>query len=440
MSIPSPPASGPTGRHRELPPGLSDRLPHEAARLLAAREACLRTLMRWGYLPVVPPLLEHVEVFEPALPEPEADTALYRFVDRLTGHVLAIRPDFTPQIARLAGTRFGRATLPLRLCYEGPVVRHVPDRRGRSREIPQVGAELLGVQDPEADAEGIALLIACLREAGLEAFKVDLGQVEFFRGLVGDLDIPPEALADLRDAVARKDVSDLERLLAGLPISLERKRVLGELPLLAGGVEVLDRASGLVQPEHSRRALENLRRVVELVDVHGLADFLTLDLGEIRGIDYHTGVIYETFVPHLGSPVCRGGRYDRLCGVYGRDLPATGFSMDLAALLTALGAREEPRGGGRPEGVFIINFAPERTRALRLARALRSAGLRAARDLIRRPLDDSLEHARLQGFRWAAVIDPSRAPEGALRWVNLSTGREETLPEAEALGRANTEE
>ncbi|GAB4252900.1 MULTISPECIES: ATP phosphoribosyltransferase regulatory subunit [Deferrisoma] len=421
--------AGTPARHRELPPGLADRLPDEAARLHAVREACLAELARWGYRLVGTPLLEHADTFEPALPEPGDETFLYRFVDRTTGHVLAIRADFTPQVARIAGTRFPEATLPLRLCYEGSVVRHVPERRGMSREIPQVGAELLGVQDPEADAEGIALVVACLEAAGIEGFKVDLGQVEFFRGVVEGLDLAPDELAALRDAVARKDLSDLEKILEALSIPDRRKEILAELPLLAGGTEVLDRAANLVDSEHSVQAMENLARVVEFVGVHGLSDRLTLDLGEIRGIDYHTGVIYEAFVPHLAVPLCRGGRYDRLCSAYGRDLPATGFSLDLSAILSALAA---PTPG--PEGVFLINFEPDRRRALLLARRLRRQGTRAARDLIRRPLDDSLAHARSQGFRWAVVVDPAVAPR--VRWVDLMSGEADVLTEDEAVARA----
>ena len=440
MHSASAPPSGPPGRHRELPPGLTDRLPEEAERLHRARQACLEVMNRWGYRLVLPPLLEHAEVFDPAPGVSGDQTVSYRFVDRLTGHVLAIRPDFTPQVARMAGTRFAEASLPLRLCYEGPVVRHVPGRRGLSREAPQVGGELLGVADPEADAEGIAVLVACLREAGLEGFKVDLGQVEFFRGLVQDLEVPPEHLETLRDAVARKDLSDLERLLTDLDIPERRRAALAELPLLAGGVEVLERAEAVVDTDHSRRALENLARVVDYVDTHGLLDVLTVDLGEIRGIDYHTGVIYEVFVPHMGSPLARGGRYDRLCSRYGRDLPATGFTLDLSALLAATEALEGPAGLREPEGVFIVNFAPERSRALRLARALRARGVRAARDMIRRPLEDSLEHARAQGFRWAAVIDPANAPGNKVRWMDLKGGAEEVIPEADAPERAASEE
>ncbi len=418
---------GGTGRHRELPAGFSDLLPEAAAPFFALRRTLLDTLDRWGYRPVVPPGLEYVEVLARPLDDPAAEAALCRIVDRATGHTLALRSDFTPQVARIVGARFREASLPLRLCYEGAVVRDAPAQRGRSREIHQVGAELLGVLDPEADAEAIALLIGCLAEAGVCDFKVDVGQVEFFKGILQGASLAAEDGAALTSCVARKDVSELERLLARLPLRDRTKALLAELPLLAGGVDVLDRASELVETEHSRRALENLAAVVGYVDRHGLAAHLTIDLGELRGIDYHTGVMFEAFVPQWGAPLCRGGRYDGLLGLYGPDLPATGFSLDLLAVTEAL----RLQGGVRrpaPRGVFIVNYAADRSQALELARALRGRGIPAARDMIRRSLEDSLAHARAQGFGWTAVLGVEGLAGDAVRLVHLASGRQEDLP------------
>jgi ATP phosphoribosyltransferase regulatory subunit len=305
----------------------------------------------------------------------------------------------------------------------------VAAQKGRSRELHQVGAELLGVVDPEADAEAIALVTALLGEAGVDGFKVDVGQVEFFRGVLAGCALDPAQVEAVTSCVARKDVSELELLLEGLPLSDPKKRLLAELPLLAGGPDVLDRAAALVESDHSRAALENLARVVSYVEMHGLSRHLTVDLGELRGIDYHTGVIFEAFVHPLGTPLCRGGRYDRLLGLYGLDLPATGFSFDLLAVTEALRLQGEAQPH-RPEGVFIINFRASRADALGLARELRSRSVRAARDLIRRPLEASLAHAREQGFRWAAVLGAEGCPEDAVLLVELETGeRRSATPE-----------
>ncbi|GAB4276331.1 MAG: ATP phosphoribosyltransferase regulatory subunit [Deferrisomatales bacterium] len=436
MSEPTRPRPELSGRHRELPAGLGDILPGAASRLFALRRRLLAVMGRWGYRPVVPPLMEFGEVFTRALADPAQEVALCKLVDRTTGHVLAIRPDFTPQVARIVATRFREATAPLRLCYEGSVLRHVPARKGRSREQHQVGAELIGVVDPEADAEAIAVAIACLREAGLTEFKVDVGQVEFFRGVLQGVDLPDREVDALTRAVARKDLSELGRRLEGVRLSDSKKRLLAELPLLAGGVEVIERASELVESDHSRAALDNLSRVVGFVEIHGLTEHLTVDLGELRGIDYHTGVIFEAFVPHMGIPLCRGGRYDALVGRYGTARPATGFSLDLVALLEALTLQEGGSAGRGADGVFIVNFRADRVPALDLARRLRAAGVPASRDLIRRPLADSLTHARQQGFRWAAVLGAPGKAEDQVVLVDLNEGTESLLTTDRVLERA----
>ncbi|MBE0618645.1 MAG: ATP phosphoribosyltransferase regulatory subunit [Proteobacteria bacterium] len=409
------------GLHRELPAGLGDLLPDAAARFFDLRRTLLAAMERWGYRPTVPPLLEYGEVFSRALADTAEEVAVYKLVDRTTGHVLAIRPDFTPQIARMVASRFAGASLPLRLCYEGPVLRHVPAQQGRSREIHQVGAELLGVLDPEADAEAIALAIGCLAETGVRGFKIDVGQVEFFRGILLGCDLGKEQAAAVTDCVARKDASELGLLLEDLPIPDTKKRLLAELPFLAGGTEVLDRATGLVESDHSRAALENLAQVVDYVGMHGLAERLTVDLGELRGIDYHSGVIFEAFVHQVGSPLCRGGRYDRLLALYGLDLPATGCALDLLAVTEALRLQGESLPPHR-DGVFIVNFRPSRSEALGLARRLRARSTKAARDLIRRPLEDSLAYAREQGFRWGAVLGGEGCPADGALLVDLPTG------------------
>lgn len=415
-------------RSRELPAGLADLLPEAAARFLHLRRKLLDVLWRWGYRPVLPPLLEHSEVFTRALAEPADEASIYKLVDRATGHVLAIRTDFTPQVARMAAGRFQDALMPLRLAYEGAVVRHVPAQKGRSRQIQQLGAELLGVAGPEGDAEAVALVVAGLQETGVEDFKVDLGQVEFFKGILRGEDLSSEDAARLTDCVGRKDLSDLERLLGTLPLTDRKKRLLAELPLLAGGADVIERADSLAESDHSRRALENLADVLRLLSAHGVEDRVTVDLGELRGVDYHTGVIFEAFVHHLGSALCRGGRYDGLLAKYGADTPATGFSLDLLALMEALRVQGKPAVQSFPEGVLIVDRLSARARALPLAQRLRASGMRAAIDLADRPVGQSLVYGREQGFLWVAAPETEPAGAGEVLLVHLPSGAESILP------------
>jgi ATP phosphoribosyltransferase regulatory subunit len=327
-------------------------------------------------------------------------------------------------VARIAAARAGDALLPLRFSYEGPVLRHVPAQRGRSRQIEQLGAELLGTLRPEADAEVIAVVVACLKEAGLQEFKVDVGQVEFFKGVLRGVELEAEDAARLKDCVGRKDLSELEHLLEDLPLSDAKKRLLAELPLLAGGIETIDRAAALVESDHSGRALENLAEVVRLLTRFGVADCITVDLGELRGVDYHTGVIFEAFVHHIGSPLCKGGRYDRLIAAYGADLPATGFSLDLLALMEAL--RVHGVISPEPGGVLLADRGQADTVAL--GQRIRARGVRAAVDVEDRPLGQSVAYGREQGFAWVVALNTSQAGPGQALLVHLASGAEEVLP------------
>ena len=419
--------------HLELPAGVADILPEAAERFIELRRTILITMAGWGYRPVQPLLLDHAEALARALPDSDEEVSFYKMVDRLSGRVLSLRADFTPQLARIAATRFAEAALPLRFFYEGPVVRHVPNLKGKRRELHQAGAELMGVMDPEGDSETIAMMVDCLRASGLEDFKVDVGQVEFFKGIFKDVELTPEALYAITDAVKRKDLSDLENALENAPISVAKKELLSALPLLAGGSEVLDRASALAESDHSKEALSNLSDALAFVDKHGLGAYLTVDLGEIRGVDYYTGIIFEGFVHHVGTPLSRGGRYDGLVGAYGKTLPATGFSIDILSVAEALSLQNQ---GARPtrSGVFIINFLDKRDEAIKLARTLRAEGVRASRDLVKRPLDESVAAAAEQNFAFAIALGAEGTPSGEALLIDLQKGERRSAAIEELTG------
>ena len=419
--------------HLELPAGVADILPEAAERFIALRRTILITMAGWGYRPVQPPLIEHAEALARALPDSDEEVSFYKMVDRLSGRVLSLRADFTPQLARIAASRFAEAALPLRFFYEGPVVRHVPNLKGKRRELHQAGAELMGVMDPEGDAEAIAMMVDCLRASGLAEFKVDVGQVEFFKGIFKDVTLAPDMLFAITDAVKRKDLSDLETALADAPLSDAKKELLLALPLLAGGPEVLKRAGTLAESDHSRAALLNLSRALEFVDKHGLGEYLTVDLGEIRGVNYYTGIIFEGFVHHVGTPLSRGGRYDDLVGAYGRTLPASGFSIDILSVAEALALQSKGARTAR-SGAFIINFLASRDEAISLARSLRALGVRASRDLVKRPLGESVAAASEQNFAFAVALGADGVPLEKALLVDLATDERREVSKEELKG------
>jgi ATP phosphoribosyltransferase regulatory subunit len=418
--------------HIQLPTGVKIYLPDEAARLRGLQERLLGVFRLWGFREVVTPTYEYFDVLalgtDPALQE-----QMFKFVDRETGRMLALRADVTPQIARIAASRLRDHPKPYRLAYRTNIFRYEEPRVGRQREFYQAGVELIGLDKPEADAEMIAMAIEGFRAAGLGRFQIDVGQVEFVRGVLEGLAVGGEVARGLRDALRRKDVAELERQVAELPVSSATAELLLALPTLHGrGAEVLGRASGLVQNPRSERAIQSLSEVYRLLGAYGLADAIILDLGEVRGFDYYSGVTFEGYAEGFGAELCGGGRYDHLLARFGEPCPATGFAFDVNRLLLALEAQGTELPVRGPE-VFVIDFTDDKTTALALSRRLRELGLAVCRDIMSRPLDESLAYAREIRAGRALIIDPAHLARGEVRIVDPTTGLEERCGLAELM-------
>lgn len=386
-----------------LPKGVADFLPEKAAKIGFIQEKILRVFDLWGFRPIITPLLEFQDVMAPAMGG-DLREKMFRFDDRQTGRLLVIPTDITPQVARIVATRMKGYPLPLRLSYSGRVLRHAALQSGRSREIFQAGVELIGLVSPEADAEMAAMSIEVLRSLGFDDFKVALGQVDFFRGMVESAPFSAQSRDLLRSAISKKDTSAVVEILEHEQIPDRAKEELAALPRLFGGPEVLAEASGVVVNDRSRKALDNLSQVLEILDIYGVSDHVTIDLGEIRGLDYYTGITLEGFVQGVGEAVCGGGRYDNLTARYGFPAPATGFAFNIMALLSALEKRPEVEAS--KTGDFLIcNRNRDRREALEMAKRLRKKGFTAARDIISRDVADSLKYAAKMNILYMIVID-----------------------------------
>lgn len=402
---------------KTMPPGSKVFLPEQAQRKRLLEERLLAVFRRWGFREIVTP------VFEFYVPSPAGegrDAQTFRQVDRESGEMLALRADMTPQIARVAGTLLADQPRPLRLCYLTNVFRHAHVAGLLQREFWQAGVELIGLMSLEADAEMIAIAVECLRTAGVEKFRISLSHTAFLRGLLDALGLEGARRGEVLDAIARRDASGLGALLRDFPGKREDARLLLELPSLFGGKEVLDRAAKRTRNASSRRAVRELARVLRLLDFYGLADRVLLDLSDFRDFDYYTGVIFEGFVEGSGYPVCGGGRYDRLLGLYGTDGHGTGFALDLDQLL-----RIAPEDGAAAEGAdfLVIDFTKGKRIGVMLARDLRARGWRVARDIIRRGLAASLDYARRAGVWRCLVVDAQESRSGRVRLLD-SSGRE----------------
>lgn len=386
----------------DLPKGVRDFLPLKAAKVEYLQQQLQKVYAAWGFRPVITPQLEYLDVLERGFGEGLRERT-FRFDDRQSGRLLAFPPDMTPQIARIAATRMSELPLPLRLCYSGRVLRHTEQQAGKDRDIFQSGVELIGLDSPEADAEMIAMAVESLAAVGAQQFTIDIGQVEFFRGVMDGLPLDARLAEQVADAILRKDSSELKGLLEKSELEDSACEEILALPRLYGGREVLQRAEKTVSNERSRRALDGLSQVLDVLDVYGVLDHVTIDLGELRGLNYHTGITFQGFLSGIGHTVCSGGRYNNLTEKYGFSAPSTGFTFSLLHLLFALDKVLDEQVV--PSCDLLIFSTGENLRAAQqLACQLRKQGYSVARDILDRTREDALEYARKMNYRFMAVV------------------------------------
>jgi len=379
------PSSGQVSSSRErslVPVGMATILPHAAKQVRRLEEQLLAHINRWGYDEIILPTFEYLDVLAPGL-EPELIDHCYQFVDRTTGRTLLLRPDATAQIARTVAMGLTGATLPLRLSYRTSVFRYETEHAGRGREIFQVGAELIGLDDATSDSEVIGLMIECLHRIGLQSFKVSLGHVGFIKGLLSrsGLSLQGQKLAE--QAAARKDLPRLEEVLVSERISKTAARAIREAPELYGQEEVLARGRVLAAGDPALAApLARLTLVYQLLCAAGHRDSLLLDLGEFRGFDYYDGVVFDVFAEGMGAELGGGGRYDHLMGRFGRPLPSTGFGLDVDRLFRTVEFPEEGAGSSRVE--YLVAAPSKATsRLMEVAAQLRQTGARVVQQTIK---------------------------------------------------------
>jgi ATP phosphoribosyltransferase regulatory subunit len=296
---------------------------------------------RAGYGEVYTPALEYETTFtrgEGRATMPEYASPAYRMFDE-QGHVLVLRSDMTVPIARLATTRYGHVQPPLRFCYFAHAYRGVRPQRGQSRELLQAGLELIGSGAPEGTAEALQVLCAALDAAGLQTYRVGLGDASLYPGLLEAVGVAADSRERILGELVAGDFVGVENELGTLGLNPADAELLLRVPRIRGGPEVLEGLSGPLE-----QAARGMR------EVHGLltpevAERVIFDLGLVRSLGYYTGAVFQVYDPAYGVPIGSGGRYDELLAGFGRPLPAVGFALNVERLHIALTGEERGRGG-----------------------------------------------------------------------------------------------
>jgi ATP phosphoribosyltransferase regulatory subunit len=315
-----------------LPEYIEDILPPEARRIESLRRSLLDLFHVHGYHQVIPPLLEYLPSLLTGTGH-DMDLKTFKVVDQLSGRMMGLRADITPQAARVDAHLLNRRGV-VRLCYAGSVLHALPEGMMQTREPLQIGAELFGHGGLESDIEIQQLMLKALKLIGVRGVHLDLGHVGIFQALMEHGSVSAELEASMFQALQGKDVPTLTQLALNLD-EVTRNAVL-QLPQLYGGIEVLAQAQQhLPDYPEVRAALKDLNSIGASLD--GMVDSIAFDLAELRGYHYHSGVVFAAYLPNQAHAVAKGGRYDEVGSIFGRARPATGFSMDLRVLCGALG-------------------------------------------------------------------------------------------------------
>lgn len=381
----------------QLPSGAQDILLHDAQIKSEVLEHLRSVFRSWGYIEAVTPTFERYQTLLDGGLDP---ASMLTFSD-CDGDLLALRPDLTAPIARVVATRLRDLPRPMRLYYQGHIFRRPGDDRRQSVESAQAGIELIGAEQAAADAEIAAIAVESLARLGLKDFQLNLGHIGVFQGILAEANLPGSAVSEIKQWIDRKDRNGLTRCLRDLSLTPGVRKQLFGLLKLSGRREVLDQARRLMMSKISLAALDNLESIYEILSDYQLTDRIILDLAEVRGLGYYTGLMFEGFSRSAPVRILSGGRYDTLIGRFGLDCPAVGCAFDIGQIRSVIQTNRLMV----PQQIDVLVRCPatHRSEALSTATELRQQGLRAELAVTPRTMEETLAYATSRGIQ--AILD-----------------------------------
>lgn len=350
-------------RRIHTPEGVRDIYNGECARKNHLSDRMKDILKSYGYRDIQTPTFEFFDIFNQdkgSLPSNQ----MYKFFDR-EGNTLVLRPDITPSIARAVSKYFSEENFSMRFSYTGNIFINNSSLQGRMKESTQMGAELIGDDSIDADAEMIALAIHLLLAAGLTEFQIDVGHVGFFKGLIEEAGMDEEKTQELRELIENKNFFGVE--------AMTDNPALIRLPKLFGSQDILKEAKRLTSNMKALVAITRLERLYEIIGEYGLQKYVTFDLGMLTQYDYYTGVIFRGYTYGTGDVVVKGGRYDTLLQKFGKDAASVGLAVAVDELLIALSRQKIDVDEGEPV-TMILYSGSKHSEALKKAKELREKG------------------------------------------------------------------
>lgn len=354
------------------PEGVRDICDEECEKKLALEDTLHQIMIRYGYRPIQTPTFEFFDMFSHEIGTTPAQN-LYKFFDR-EGNTLVLRPDMTPSVARCAAKYYSGEYLPLRLCYMGNIFINNSSYQGRLKECTQLGAELIGDSSASADAELLAMAVACFQAAGLKEFFISVGHADFIHALAEAAGLGEEQTSQLLTSLSNKNFFGVEAIFKPLQLEPHLNALFGLLGNFQANENGLAAArSHAANYPRIKRVVDYLFELHELLKVYDITDYVSFDLGSVSDYRYYTGIIFTGYTLGSGAPVLRGGRYDRLLSCFGKEAAAIGFAVIIDRLMDTL-LRQGVDIPLRRETILLV-YEPSRcAQAIREAKRLRGQG------------------------------------------------------------------
>ena len=354
------------------PEGVRDIYNSECAKKLVLQDNLHGLLKKYGYHAIETPTFEFFDIFGKEIgTTPSKD--LYKFFDR-EGNTLVLRPDITPSVARCVAKYYAEEELPVRLCYMGNTFINNTSYQGRLKESTQLGAEMIGDNSVDADAEIIALVVNSLKTAGLQEFQIGIGHVGFFKGLIEAAKLPEETVSDLIALISNKNFFGVEELIDSLVLTADLKELFSMLGSISMSEDMLNRAKELaVSYPTVLEALERLELLLQVLSCYGVEKYVSLEPGMLSTYHYYTGIIFAGYTFGSGEPIVKGGRYDNLLPYFGKNAPSIGFAVVIDQLMAAL-SRQKIEIPIQEQQILIVYKESRHADAIKKALALREDG------------------------------------------------------------------
>lgn len=386
------------------PDGVRDIYDSEYKRKRKVMSELHHVLELYSYRDIQTPTFEYFDIFSKEKGSAPSNE-MFKFFDR-DNNTLVLRPDITPSIARCVAKYYETEDLPIRLCYEGNTFTNKISHQGKLCEVTQVGGELVNDDSSAADAEILATVVDCIQASGLEEFQVEVGEVDFFKGVIEEAGLSVEEESHIRAYIQNKNFFGLQEYVKQLDISEHLKRVLVSFEHLFGGVDMLEQAQKLVQNRRSLEALDRLQKVYQALAFYHCEEHISFDLSMLSDFKYYTGILFKGYTYGTGAAIVRGGRYNALLRQYGKEAPAIGFAFVIDELMNAI-SRQKIEVIIEEQDIVILYQRDSQQKAVELGTAMRKEGRKV--ELIRmsqkKTLDEYKAYAKREHFETLIYLD-----------------------------------